>query len=167
MIVKSIKFYKKSLELVSDDDEFSAREPGLSLHHQKYADAKNAYGEEEWLKSAELLEEAIDGYVTAIKDCLLMCEDVVYVNFTDPNSSQSKLNILEYAKLLPDSMEYYQLLKAILKNHLKCRTNCETWMSTINGKYYDKYLPGHFDHLQYSYYKCETNSSASNFLYYN
>ena len=153
MITHSINFYRKRATL--SDDEFPAREPGMKSHHQKYEASKKAYGEERWLEAADLLEEAIDGYVTAINECRQMCEDVVYINFTDTSISESKLSILKNGAFLPDSMEYYQLLSAILKKFLKCRTNCETWMATINGKYYEKYLPGHFHHMQYVYYKRE------------
>ena len=94
-------------------------------------------------------------YMAAMNECQLMCEDVVYVNFTDPRMSLTKFKILEEAEIVPDSMEYYQLLKVIVEKYLKCRTDCDSWMATINGKYYPKYLPGHFNHLQYAYYKCK------------
>ena len=153
MIINSIQFYKKQLSL--DADDFPSREPGMKSHHLKYQESKEAYGEQKWSEAVELMEEAVNEYMTTVNECRLMCEDVVYVNFTDPKMSVSKFEFLEEAELSPDSMEYYQLLKAIAHKYLTCRTNCDVQMATIRGKYYHGYLPGHFNHLQYAYYKCE------------
>ena len=152
MITKSIQFYKK--KMVLKDEEFPSREPGMAAHQSFYEVGKKAYREGKWLEAAEVMEQAVSNYIATIRDCLLMCEDVVYVNFTR-DMSPLKYDLLKELDLLPNSMEFYQLLKAIMEAHLQCRASCDHWMSTINGKYYDKYLPGLFNHLQYSYYKCE------------
>lgn len=139
------------MELTSDDNP--SREPGMTLQQQKYDKSKEAYGEEKWLEAAELLEEAINDYMEATNKCLLMCNDVIYVNFTDPDMPESTYKLLEEMGFLPDSMEYNDLLKALIKEYLECRTGCQDKMATVNGQYYEKYLPGHFNHLQYTYYK--------------
>ena len=153
MIITSISYYRKHLELAQT--EFLYREPGMKTHQITYEAARAAYSKDKWLESSDLLEQALEQYETALNDCLLMCEDVVYVNFTQNGFTEEQVVLLEDIEMLPDAMEYYQLLKVIIQNHLKCRTNCHNWMATVNGDYYDRYLPGHFHHLQFSYFKCE------------
>lgn len=157
MILDALKYYRKHLNLSKDD--IISREPGLQSHQQHYLTAKQSYNNGQWLKSAENFELAIALYKESLNDCLLLCEDVVFVNMTTSLLSEDKKEKLEEYGLMPDSMEYYNLLRNIIVPYLKCRIDCHNRMATVNGKYHDKYLSGHFHYLQFDYFKCKSHYS--------
>lgn len=152
MITNSIDYYRKKLDLKAD--EFVSTEPGLSPHQVAYKTGRVAYENQEWLKSVEFMETAVDLYLKDLDECLLRCDDTLAVNMSK-HVSVEKATLLSDHYITLDSMEYYQLLLFQINRLLECRAQCRVRMDTLNGKYYDKYLPGHFNHLQFSYFKCE------------
>lgn len=147
MILNSLDYLRKKLQWSKDN--FTAREPGLQAHHEHYLKGKEAYQSGEWLKSIEKIESALIHYNNTLKDCLLLCDDSVYVNMT----WNERMQKFAHLKFSPNLMEYYTLLQIVITDNLKCHIECYTWMDTVNGQYFDKYLAGHFHHLQYNYYK--------------
>lgn len=153
MIIDSISYYRSELNL--ERDQFVFREAGELPHHRVYAVGKEAYQQHQWLKSVDNMETAVKMYLEAMEDCRLMCEDIALVNLTNPDNSAEKQEKLEQEGFLPDSVEWHQLMLSLVRSLLQCRTLCRDKMATINGVYQDKYLAGHFNHLQYAYFKCE------------
>lgn len=153
MIVNSIAYYRKKLGLSKED--VVSREPGKMHHQQFYTSARSAYTSGEWLKSAVLIEKAIKEYKNSLNDCYLVCDDINVINITGDDVSPEKDNKLEEYEILPDSLEYYELLRSIVLSYLKCRSDCRVRTATVDGEFFDKYLPGHFHYLQFNYFKCE------------
>lgn len=153
MATDSISYYRRKLNLTQG--QFVFREAGELPHHVAYSAGKEAYQEHQWLKAVDNMEAAVKMFLEAMEDCRLMCEDIVLVNLTQSDSSADKQEKLEREGLLPDSIEWHQLMLSLVRSLLECRTLCHDKMATINGDYHDKYLSGHFDYLQYAYFKCE------------
>ena len=84
-----------------------------------------------------------------------MCEDILPINLTRADTSETKqLKLAEYGEEV-DTMEYYQLLGRVAAEVVGCRGRCAEKMGTVNGAVVEHYLSSHFDHLQFSYYKSE------------
>ena len=84
-----------------------------------------------------------------------MCEDVVFINLTHPQTSVNRQEKMDQEEMFQlDSMEWHQLAHSLVKSLLECRTQCLDKMATINGVYKSKYLLDHFNHLQFAYFKC-------------
>lgn len=159
MILNAIKYYREQLELTNND--FPSREAGLLTHHEHYLAGRTAYNDENWLESADQFEAALVKYKETLSNCLILCDDVLFLNmtqeFVDPG-----INIkLKKMKLAPDTMDYYTLLRSIIHNYLTCHTKCHSWMATVNGEYFDKYLAGHFHYLQFDYFKTSLLNKAA------
>lgn len=153
MIVKSIAYYRKKLGLSQED--VVSREPGKMRHHEHYTTARGDYTSGKWLESAVLIEKAIDEYKHSLNDCYMLCDDINVINITGDDVSPEKDEKLEEYDILPDSLEYYELLRSIILSYLKCRSDCRIRAATADGEFFDKYLPGHFHYLQFNYFKCE------------
>lgn len=153
MILKALQYYREKLQLSRDN--ITSREPGLLPHHEHYLTGKTAYNAKEWLKSADNMEAALLQYKSTLNDCLMMCDDAVFVNMSRSDINKETMMKFEDLKITLDSMEYYTLLQNMIIVYLKCHTDCHKWMATVNGEYFDKYLAGHFHYLQYDYYKCK------------
>ena len=55
-------------------------------------------------------------YKAELSDCQLLCEDVFTVNLTQPDMNEQKREHFEEYSLVPDSMEYYQLMATLIKD---------------------------------------------------
>ena len=151
MILNALRYYREKLELSNDD--FPSREPGLLLHHEHYLEGKKAYERKDWQESADHMEAALSQYKDTLYNCLTLCDDVLLLNMTHQSIDMKTNNLLDELKLIPNSMEYYTLLQNVIQTYLTCQTRCHSWMATVNGKHFDKYLAGHFHYLQYNYFK--------------
>lgn len=54
-------------------------------------------------------------YKEALDDCYLLCEDGIDVNLTQPNMNPQKKALYEEYSLYAETMEYYELLVAVVK----------------------------------------------------
>ena len=153
MIIEAIKYYRRQLNLSEDD--IISRESGLQVHHQHYLNAKKAYSNGQWLQSAESMELAISDFKNSVNECLLLCEDIIFINMTTTGFDEKMLKNLEDYNLIPNFVDYYNILRAFLTYYLKCCIDCHDRMSTVNGKYHEKYLSSHFHYLQFDYFKCK------------
>ena len=164
MILNAIKYYREQLELTNND--FPSREAGLLSHHEHYLAGRTAYNDKKWLESADQIEAALTKYKETLSNCLILCDDVLFLNMTH-ESVDSETNIkLNKMKLAPDAMDYYALLQSMIHNYLTCHTKCHSWMATVNGEYFDKYLAGHFHYLQFDYFKSKINDDNNYFIYF-
>ena len=77
---------------------------------------KKAYNNELWLEAADHFEKALDLYKHELSDCQLLCEDVLVVNLTQPDMNDQKRALFEEYSLIPDTMEYYQLMATLIKD---------------------------------------------------
>ena len=73
-----------------------------------------------WLEATNHFEKALVLYKEALGDCYLMCEDGIDVNLTQPDMNQQKKSLYEEYSLKAETMEYYELLVAIVKRVWDC-----------------------------------------------
>lgn len=76
---------------------------------------KSLYFQGKWLEAVDFLEASLNVFKESLTDCYLLCEDVVYVNLTEPNINEMKKKLLEEYGFKSDTMEYYELLKVAIK----------------------------------------------------
>lgn len=76
---------------------------------------KEAYNREQWLEAMDAFENSLTLFKEALNDCYLLCEDVIYLNLTQPNMNSIKKSLLEEYGLISDTMEYYELLAVSIK----------------------------------------------------
>lgn len=76
---------------------------------------KEAYNREQWLEAMDAFENSLILFKEALNDCYLLCEDVIYLNLTQPNMNSIKKSLLEEYGLISDTMEYYELLAVSIK----------------------------------------------------
>ena len=82
-----------------------------------------------------------------------MCDDILPINLTQANMSESRRSLIAAYREEVDSMEYHQLLVLVVREMLLCRGRCVERMATVNGQLKERYVSSHFDHLQFVYYK--------------
>ena len=80
-----------------------------------HVSGKRTYNEKKWLESKDHFEDSLDNFKAALSDCYLMCEDVISVNLTQPDMNEIKKNLMEDYNFKTDTMEYYELIKAAIK----------------------------------------------------
>lgn len=76
---------------------------------------KKAYNEEKWAEAAEQFESSLLLYQEELSTCRLLCEDVLSINLTQPDMNEQKRKLFEEHSLVPDAMEYYDLLALIVQ----------------------------------------------------
>ena len=76
---------------------------------------KASYDKGHWLEATDHIEKALELYKEALGDCYLMCEDGIHVNLTQPDMNPQKKALYEEYSLYAETMEYYELLVAIVK----------------------------------------------------
>ena len=154
MATDSIKYYLSKLK--HSHNYLVYREPGQLKHHAAYNRGVGAYHSARWLEAADSLESAVDLYLESMEKCRLSCEDIVFVNLTHPETTTARQKKLEREGFLPDSMEWHLLIRSMVRSLLECRSHCRDKMATVNGTYKSNYLSDHFNHLQFTYFKCKS-----------
>ncbi|XP_064394427.1 endoplasmic reticulum protein SC65-like [Halichondria panicea] len=154
----NLPFYREQLGL--EQDQFVSREPIVSPSQTKFVAGKKAYNEEKWAEAVEQFESSLLLYQEELSTCRLLCEDVLSINLTQPDMNEQKRKLFEEHSLVPDAMEYYDLLALIVQEVLSCRVGCMEQVATKEGEVIEGYLPVHFNFLQYSYYKLEQLNKA-------
>ena len=76
---------------------------------------KKAYGAERWLEAVDHFERSLTHYSEEMSTCRLLCDDALSVNLTQPDMSEQKRKLFEEHSLVPDTMEYYELLSLIVQ----------------------------------------------------
>ena len=76
---------------------------------------KATYDKGHWLEATDHIEKALELYKEALGDCYLLCEDGIHVNLTQPDMNPQKKELYEEYSLYAETMEYYELLVAIVK----------------------------------------------------
>ena len=116
-----------------------------------------AYDQENFLETVDLIESSLPLYREALDRCLLLCEDMLVMNTTEPDMSDGMREILDYYKpaLAPDTLDYHSVLTFAVRELLECRVRCHDDVARVRGEVLGQYLPHHFHYLQFSYYKCE------------
>jgi hypothetical protein len=67
------------------------------------------------LEAKDHFEHSLEIFKNTLSDCYFLCEDVVNVNLTQPDMSQSRKSLLEEYSFKSDTMELYQLLATSIK----------------------------------------------------
>ena len=91
---------------------------------------KKAYNEEKWLEAVEHFEGSLLLYQEELSTCRLLCEDVLSINLTQPDMNEQKRKLFEEHSLVPDAMEYYDLLALIVQE--------VTPPTPINAQHYNR-----------------------------
>ncbi|CAI8055374.1 Cartilage-associated protein [Geodia barretti] len=114
-----------------------------------------AYDQENFLETVDLIESSLPLYREALDRCLLLCEDMLVMNTTEPDMSDGMREILDYYKpaLAPDTLDYHSVLTFAVRELLECRVRCHDDVARVRGEVLGEYLPHHFHYLQFSYYK--------------
>lgn len=81
---------------------------------------KASYDKGHWLEATDHIEKALVLYKEALGDCYLLCEDGIHVNLTQPDMNPQKAALYEEYSLYAETMEYYELLVAIVKKVHVC-----------------------------------------------
>lgn len=67
------------------------------------------------MEATDHFERALILYKEGLSNCYLLCEDGIDVNLTQPNMNPQKKALYEEYSLNAETMEYYELLVAVVK----------------------------------------------------
>lgn len=113
-----------------NSSDFVNKEP--FLHTSTYKAGVYYYSEGEWEKSVQYFEKAASDFITAEQECRLECEK-------------------------PFDMGWFPDFVTAVANHfvfcLKCKQQCQTKLSNLDGNVIEDIFPLMYNYLQFSYYK--------------
>lgn len=153
LVKSNVDFYRKTLKLGSD--EFVWRETPILPHQDRFLAGVKAYEKESYLEAVDLIESALPLYIEALRNCELLCEDLLVMNITEPNMSAGMRAVLDHYMdaLEQDTLDYHSVMAHAIRELLECRVHCHSDLARVQGDALEDYLPHHFHYLQFAYYK--------------
>lgn len=153
--------------MMIDNLNYYAKQKGFSpkffrdlkeTEHQKfYIDGVSAYEKEIFNDAVGFFEDALNSFFEAESRCRILCDGP----WADPATigrGQDQMNSGGGPGAFQKNQNDFSISFAEqFWSRLRCRNNCTYHLSFIRGNYLPDFIPGHFNYLQFAYYKSIKN----------